>query len=60
MHICTLEQHHNRLSCSLQVISYALMISRFQNFVFIVNRTIFHSQVMTFDVVAVMASYMNV
>jgi predicted YcjX-like family ATPase len=60
MHIPTLAQEHNKSSCSLQVISCALMISRFQIFVFSVNCTIFHSQVMTFDNVVVMVSCMNV
>jgi hypothetical protein len=60
MHIATLTQGHNKSSCSLQVISYALMISRFEDFVFNVNRIIFHAQVMTFDVVAIMISNMNV
>jgi len=60
MHIATLTQGHNKSSCSLQVISYDLMISRFQDFVFNVNRIIFDSQVMTFGVVAIMISNMNV
>jgi hypothetical protein len=60
MHIATLAQDLIRSNCSLQVIYCVLMISKFQDFLYSVNRTIFHCQVMTFDVVAIMIYGMNV